>query len=696
MTIIRHDAGVRVLIDEAHQQAWTTRPHLAAQMQPVHPADSSYARAADLLRRHDFSVAVNQHARFDNDILSSVDVLILPHQSLRRYESTTGVGDPRLTDDERKAIHQFVHGGGGLILLAESEQDKYGNNFAELVAPFGISIQHTTVQDYTSYHQAPSWVLGYAAQPRAPHPLLLGVGSVVFYRAGALDATDGAQVVLRASATASPALSGLLATAEFGKGRVAVFSDSDLFGDDCINEFDHAQLWLNTAYYVAGPAFTNQRRLTPSFETTDPHWLALKKAISRLRGLQSADGSIEGSPADRQSAATLVDEVVAAVERLLPRFAHQDDYLTQALIDLRSWQQQGFDKPNFAASLDKFHPERMRRDGIEHLVLFPMYTPNGSLDVRFEALIVRVPWPEWIDVLEQDLFDNPKFVPVHLVDNTEGYDSECAVLFPETVSAAGEAANHFGAIFCDREAARYQRTCQAAIDSTGLLVPTEVAALLASKPMLQDMFELWDLIHDRAHSHGELPFDPFMIRQRLPFWMYSLEELRCDLTAVHQAREVAGDFPFARYVQYGVLFDRLFRFPITGSRVRNYDGLAGQLLFGYLHDAQVLTWRDNSLAIDWERLPEAMEGLRLEIEQVYRGGILSTKVQYWVAAHDLVARYVRPNLASVWTPTRRADRDESDHKQWLALVHPDEFPLSMFYTSLQQRLDTVVAGKAAA
>ena len=98
-----------------------------------------------------------------------------------------------------------------------------------------------------------------------------------------------------------------------------------------------------------------------------------------------------------------------------------------------------------------------------------------------------------------------------------------------------------------------------------------------------------------AHSHGELPFDPFMIRQRLPFWMYALEELRCDLTAFHEAGELADEFPFARYVQYGVLFDRLFRFPITGARVRNYDGLAGQLLFGYLHEQEILSWRDNTL-----------------------------------------------------------------------------------------------------
>ena len=50
-----------------------------------------------------------------------------------------------------------------------------------------------------------------------------------------------------------------------------------------------------------------------------------------------------------------------------------------------------------------------------------------------------------------------------------------------------------------------------------------------------DAYIVWDLIHDRTHSHGDLPFDPFMIRQRSPYWMYSLEELRCDLTAFGEA-----------------------------------------------------------------------------------------------------------------------------------------------------------------
>ncbi|WP_258035495.1 DUF6421 family protein [Ralstonia pickettii] len=44
----------------------------------------------------------------------------------------------------------------------------------------------------------------------------------------------------------------------------------------------------------------------------------------------------------------------------------------------------------------------------------------------------------------------------------------------------------------------------------------------------------------------------------------------------------------APLVQYAVIFDRIFRFAITGTRVRNYDGLGGQLLFAWLHERRVL------------------------------------------------------------------------------------------------------------
>lgn len=682
MSIVR-PASIRVLVDEAHQQAWSIRPEVAARMQPAHPGDSSYAKAANLLRGRDFLVEPLTEGRLTAEALADVSVLVLPHASSPKFEATTGVGAARYDDAEVAAIHAFVAAGGGLVILAESEQDKYDSNLADIAASFGITVEHATVQDYQRHHQAPSWV---ESEIAASHPLLTDVEKLVFYRAGALSPTDEVAVLARSSATAAPASAPLLAATIAGHGRVVVAADSDLFGDDCIDAFDHAQLWVNVAYWAALPSFASQVDHHASTAAADPHWDQLKAATEELRSLQGADATVDLTTTPVEKVRTLADRIGAAVAGLAPVFPHQSQYLAQVVVDLEAWIDGGCGKPDFGPALSLFRPERQRTDGIEHLAFFPMYTPNGSLDVRFEALIVRVPWPDWIAKLESTEFTNDKFVPVHLVDNTTGYDSECAVFFPETVSVVGEAANTFGGIFCDREAARYQRVVGEAVQITGLELPPALSALLASEPMTRDMFELWDLIHDRAHSHGELPFDPFMIRQRLPFWMYSMEELRCDLTAFHQAGEIAGDFPFAEYVQYGVLFDRLFRFPLTGGRVRNYDGLAGQVLFGYLHSTGILTWHSNKLTIDWARLPDGVNELRLEIEALYRAGISSSRVRYWIAAHDLVTRYVQPNLGSQWTPEARAGRDEADHKAWVNLVNPDEFPLSMFYQSLGAKL----------
>jgi hypothetical protein len=690
MSVVR-PATVRVLVDEAHQQAWTIRPDVAVRMQPAHPGDSSYAKAAELLRRRDFQVDALVEGRISAETLEGVSVLVLPHASSPKFEATTGIGSVHYDESEIAAIHAFVEGGGGLVILAESEQDKYDSNLGTIAASFGITVEHAIVQDYQHHHQAPSWVKSHRV---APHPVLSGVDSLVFYRAGVLAPRGTATTLVTTTASAAPAEAPLLAATTFGRGRVVVSADSDLFGDDCIDAFDHAQLWQNIAYWVALPSFAAQTAHPGSAAADDPSWHALKAATEELRALQAADASIDLTTTPVEQVRDIAGRMVAAIEGLAPHFPHQADYLHQVEVDLHRWINEGCGKPNFGDALALFRPELVRQDGIEHLAVFPMYTPNGSLDVRFEALIVRVPWPAWIAELESTDFQNDKFVPVHLVDNTAGYDSECAVFFPETVSVVGAAANTFGGIFCDREAERYQRVVSAAVDITQLDLAPHVSALLASEPMTRDMFELWDLIHDRAHSHGELPFDPFMIRQRLPYWMYSLEELRCDLTAFHQAGELAADFPFAEYVQYGVLFDRLFRFPLTGGRVRNYDGLAGQLLFGYLHGAGLITWRNNTLSVDWDRLPDAVNQLRLEIEDLYRSGISSSKVRYWIAAHDLVSTYVQPNLASQWTPEARAGRDEADHRAWVNLANPDEFPLSMFYQSLGAKLLPVIDGTA--
>jgi hypothetical protein len=673
-----------VLVDEAHAQAWTIRRDVARAIQPAHPEDSSYADAADALRRRGFAVRAHAEGPLTDAALEGADVLVLPHGSDPRWERVVPGGSPQLTDAELDAAERFVARGGGLLVLGECEQEKYGNRLNDLLGRFGFRLGNDTVSDYVAHHQAPHWVL-------ADLEPLPRVQAACFYRAGVVDAQpEGARVLARAAATASAPGAALLAVAEHGEGRVAVLADSDLFGDDCLGEFDHEALLDELVHWAARHAFTHEPAPVRSDAAADPAWTRLREATDALRLLQQADGAL-APDADRDRAGALVEDVATAIEVLAGRFAHQADHLEATVGDLRAWAVGGFGVPDFAASLERFRPDLHRVDGIEHLVVFPMYKQNGSRDKVFEALVVRVPWPAWLAELERDRYDNAKFVPVTLVDCTAGYDSECAVLFPETVSVAGKAPNHFGAIFCDRAAARFRRVGGAAADLLTLDLPADAAALLASPRLSQDAFELWDLVHDRAHSHGDLPFDPFMIRQRMPYWMYALEELRCDLTAFVEAMALEREgFAFARHVQYAILFDRLFRFPVTGSRVKNYDGLGGQLLFAYLHRHGHVRWTDNRLRVEWTTVADGVAALRDEVLALYRDGIDRSKLAQWGAAHDLVASYVPAATGSRWAKDARSYPEVEDPRPYLDEVQPDEFPLSMFYTQLKGKLGPVL------
>src|SRR3954451_4085227 len=233
---------VRVVFDESHSQAWTIRPEVADAMQPSHPADSSYARAADALAARDFAVAAHTEGPLGTEALAGADVLVIAHPSDPKWERTGSSGPPRLTGAELDAVEAFVRGGGGLILLAEEEQEKYGNNLAELAARFGVTVDSALVSDYERHHQAPSWVLA----GLAPGGLLARVDGACFYRATTL--TGEGTVLARASATASAPGAPLALAVEHGAGRVAVLADSDLFGDDCVDHFGHRDLWLNLLY----------------------------------------------------------------------------------------------------------------------------------------------------------------------------------------------------------------------------------------------------------------------------------------------------------------------------------------------------------------------------------------------------------------------------------------------------------------
>ena len=678
---------IRFLADEFHSESWSLSAQRAEEFAPDDPQSSSYSRAAEALAARDFSVGRNRDAPLTADLLANADVLALLHPCDPRWERTTSSGSPALAPDEIEAMLAWVRAGGGLLVVTEYEHDKYGDNLNDLLAPAGLRIENTRVFDRTACVPGnPEWLFG-EATPGSPLAHL--AGRACFFRAGSCATTGrSARAAWRASANAHPPGACVIACAESGGGRIVVVTDSLLFGDEHLGEHDHLQLWLNIVHWLAAPAYRRAEaavlhRENDSPVVSVPAWSRLKGIINTLRAIQEPDASV--GLANHDGAAKLTEAATGEIRALARHFPHQAEYLARVTEDFAAWQHDGFGRPDFAAALSTFRPELQRRDGIAHLVVFPMYTPNASSAIRFEAMIVRTQWPDWLAALERGRYPNPKFVPLSLVDFTDGYASECAVLFPETVSVTGRATNHFGGIFCDREARRLQSTATHAAAAMGLKLFPELDCLLACRPLVEEVCALWDLIHDQSHALGELPFDPFMIRQRAPFWMYAIEELRVDVRAFGEAHRLAREgFPFARYVCWAIVLDRILRFPITGLRVRNYDALGGQMLFGALHQSDAVLWRDSHLEIRWDALPEAMASLDAELHTLYKTGAECSRVALWMEAHNLVSRHVRPNIGSRWKPG--ALPDESNPKAWLALAHDDEFPLGNFHLLLQRRL----------
>ncbi|HEU5223406.1 MAG TPA: DUF6421 family protein, partial [Candidatus Lumbricidophila sp.] len=230
----------------------------------------------------------------------------------------------------------------------------------------------------------------------------------------------------------------------------------------------------------------------------DPAWLGLKSAVTRLQTLQATDGSVPEA-SDHAEAAALVTEIITHIAALAPRFPHDADYLTALPRDFARWQADGFGVPDFLDSLVAIQPQQHRVDGVRHLVVFPMLTQNGSRDRHVEALLVETIWPEFIADLEAETCGNKLFVSLRLLDFTSGYDTNSAVLFPETVAMREIPQFTWGAIFQDREAARYRRVVREASAITKLELPADAASLLDDQALAERTFVMWDLIHDRTH-----------------------------------------------------------------------------------------------------------------------------------------------------------------------------------------------------
>ncbi len=683
----------RILVDQAHSQAWTIDSALALQMNPANPADASYAKLRELAEDAGYEVLAHREGSITSAVLSEVDVLVLPHAATSEWEHTVGYGSPVLAKEEILAIQEFVSNGGGLLVLGENEQAKYGNNFNELIGRYGIKLSNETVQDPAkNFKDVASW-------PKPEFPTLLlsdfrfMVHEVVLYRTGTLELASGfsGEVFLRTSESALPAQAPVAAAIRDGNGQVVVIADSDIFGDDSINDLDNAKLLLNVLGFLALGSQQASRDIAAAREKLESNqaWKSMQLAVEELRPLQNKDGAIEEA-ANHPKASALLDQLIAGVRDLAPNFPHQSEYLAQAIKDLESWRARGFAKPDFYESLQLFRPDLVRKNDVQHLAVFSMYTQNGNPNRNLEVLVTNTFWPQWLADKEKK-YSNPAFIPIEFIGFSAGYDTNSAVFFPETVAVREVATYHWGGIFCDREAARFRKVVAGAKELLYLPLPASAEELLSDQLLAQETFVLWDLIHDRTHSRGDLPFDPFMIKQRMPFWMYALEELRCDLSTFRETLvlEAEGD-RLAKYIRYAILFDRLFRFPITGGRTRNYDGLGGQIMFAHLHKSGALHWRDNRLTFEWDMVIDSVIELSNQVDALYHEGINRSRLAQWIAAYEFVKGLVPPHPASNWAKGADQLPTGGELKEVVNLVLDDEFPLNVFYETLNRKLSELV------
>ena len=320
----------RILVDQAHRQAWTCDLELAASINPANPADASYALMAQSAVDGGFELSINETAAITAELLADVDVFVLPHASEDEWEKTVGYGSPKLSSNEIDALEQFVAMGGGLLILGETEQQKYGNNFAQLASRFGVKISNATVQDPVSnFNKVASW-----PKPELPRltraDLNFQVQDVFLYRAATLEIETGtdAEVFLKSSETAMPASAALGAAVWHGKGRVVVLADSDLFGDDSVSDGNNLQLWLNIVGWLgnAKAAMGADSKKSSSWLESDLDWRRLTASVEALRPMQQKDGAIDLESHDIAKVNALVEDVLVSIAGLAPKFEHQSEY----------------------------------------------------------------------------------------------------------------------------------------------------------------------------------------------------------------------------------------------------------------------------------------------------------------------------------------------------------------------------------
>jgi len=256
----------RVLFDEAHNN--------------FHTVGGRYKPFADLIFSDGYQVNVNRK-HFSKESLSTFKVLVIANALGAEDLDEDGAEQPAFAEEEVNAVHDWVRGGGSLLLIADHAP--FGAAAENLAKRFGVSMSKGYVTDPESTDPDAPGRLIFSRENKLllDHPITAGrndgerINRVITFTGQALKGPQGAVEFLKLGATAndrpnrtatenvSVAGQAQGLAFKFGKGRVVVMGEAAVLSAQLagpqriamgmnVPGSDNKQLALNIMRWLSG------------------------------------------------------------------------------------------------------------------------------------------------------------------------------------------------------------------------------------------------------------------------------------------------------------------------------------------------------------------------------------------------------------------------------------------------------------
>ena len=258
--------GPRVMFDEAHHN--------------FHTADGRYKPFVDLLMDDGYQVIRNRKP-FTKASLSGFKVLVIANALGAEDMDDEGADQSAFTEDEITAVHDWVKGGGALLLIADHAP--FGGAAAALGTKLGVDMSKGYTFDAANALQGIASFLVFSRENKllGPHPIFEGrnekerVNRVLSFTGQSLKGPEDSSLILKLGDTAqdSPnheqknmvSATGRAQALAFkvGKGRVVVHGEAAMLSAQIAGQekfkmgmnflgYDNKQYALNLMHWLSG------------------------------------------------------------------------------------------------------------------------------------------------------------------------------------------------------------------------------------------------------------------------------------------------------------------------------------------------------------------------------------------------------------------------------------------------------------